>query len=166
MQNAECTVHSAFSISWVIPRPRCCPGSAPRNPLHRFPSAAHEAVARDHRLGIAAARRREAAPRAGPIGQRRERALVDVNPADGQPLAFQQRDGQRHEHDHSGPSRHSLISRGAPPIHCGRGPTLGRSRRRVRSGSGSRLSLADVSRAARSRVRAGVAAGANVRRTR
>src|SRR3989442_14495008 len=37
---------------------------------------------------------------------------------------------------------HLLCSQEPTSFHCGRGPTPGRSRRRIRSGSGSRLSLA------------------------
>ena len=45
----------------------------------RLPSAAHDAVACDDDLRVAAARRREAAAHADARGRGRERALIDVN---------------------------------------------------------------------------------------
>src|SRR5262249_39800981 len=53
---------------------------AARDSLQCGPASANDAVARDRDLGVAAARRREAAPQPDARCDGRQRPLVDVNP--------------------------------------------------------------------------------------
>jgi hypothetical protein len=81
------------AMSRRIDRPCRSPRITPRDALHRLPSAADDAVAGDHRFGVAAAGRAEAAAQADARGDRRAGALIKMNRGDGDRLRVE--DGRR-----------------------------------------------------------------------